>query len=239
MHDLADWLMARRAHRLVERLAPYVPDSGPVLDVGAGTGHTARRLRELRPHQPVVEVDVADLRLRGPRPLLFTAPHLPLADRCMAASLLLHVLHYSPDPQRLLDDVTRVTDGPIVLVQSTYVNPMGWCVLRLNELAWGPGAYAAARLTRLVRPGPFSLGARRVYNRDQLVSVIRAMGLQPRHWQRRPWRGVPVISNLIVLDRQRVSSEAIRAHAPGRRAKWPDVGDKHAASDPIDHHPGA
>lgn len=217
MRDLADRLMVRRAHRLVERLAPYMPDTGPVLDVGAGTGHTAWRLRELHPHQPVVEVDVADLRLNGPRPLLFTAPHLPLADRCMAASLLVYVLHYSPDPHRLLSEVTRVTHGRIVLVQSTYTNPLGWCVLRLNELAWGPGAYAAARLTRLIRPGPFSLGARRLYNLDQLDSVIRAMGLRLRHWQRRPWRGVPVISNLIVLDIQPTVSETLRARSLGRR----------------------
>ncbi len=200
MREWADGLMARRARRLVARIHPYVPAAGAVLDVGAGTGHTARRLRELRPGQTVHEVDVADLRLSGPRPLLFSAPHLPFADGSVAVSLLLHVLHYSPDPHTLLTEVTRVTRGPLILVQSTYVGRIGWCVLRLNELAWGPLAYTAARVLGLVRAGPFSLGARRLYNLAQLGRVLHATSSPIRQWQRHPWRRVPVVSNLIVLD---------------------------------------
>jgi SAM-dependent methyltransferase len=151
MRKWADAVMARRARRLVARIHPHLPATGAVLDVGAGTGHTAWRLRELRPGQAVHEVDVADLRLNGPRPLLFSAPHLPFADGSVAASLLLHVLHYSPDPHALLAEAIRVTRGPLVLVQSTYVGRIGWCVLRLNELAWGPLAYTAARGANFTR----------------------------------------------------------------------------------------
>lgn len=237
MREWVDRLMVRRAHHLVDRIRPHLPETGPVLDVGAGTGHTARRLRELRPGQPVFEVDVADLRLSGPRPLLFSAPHLPLADQSVAASLLLYVLQYSADPVSLLRDVMRVTHGPLVLVQSTYIGRLGWCVLRANELVWGPLAYGAGRASGLVRAGPFSLGARRLYNSGQLRHVIDAIGRRIGHWQRQPWRRVPVLSNLIVLDGRPTAGGRSRRAADRRTGGGPpSLSDD--ATHSLHHHPG-
>ena len=58
LKSLFDAVMERRSRRLIAQVAAWLPNDGPVLDLGSGTGHLSARLeRELG--LEVVTVDVS------------------------------------------------------------------------------------------------------------------------------------------------------------------------------------
>ena len=150
MRWLADLVMRRRARALFARLAPHLPQSGTIADVGSGTGHNAAHIQQ---HTAlcVCEFDVADMHWVGSGPTLMSDPLIPARDCRFSSLLLLFVLQYVESVPLLLRETRRVAEGPVIVMQSTYSGAWGLCVLRWREFFWGRAAYALAALVRLVR----------------------------------------------------------------------------------------
>ena len=86
-------------------------DGRVVGDVGCGNGRYIGALRAAGAR--VIGVDLSSGMLAGvpvPRPDLIVADaqSLPLADACLDALLMMHMLYHVPDPQRAVEEVTRV-----------------------------------------------------------------------------------------------------------------------------------
>ncbi len=139
---LIDAVMTRRAEVLADVVAPHLPP-GPLLDVGCGTGHNARALSQ-RTGCAFTEVDVVDMKLVGPPPVLYT-DRLPFSDGQFAAATLLFILHYLPDPRPLLQEVRRVSPGRLVVLQSTCTGPLSRRHLAIREWAQGRMSLSIAR----------------------------------------------------------------------------------------------
>lgn len=108
-------VFGRRIRRLAERVAPLLPESARVLDVGCGDGSLAARVMELRPGVEVSGIDVL-VRPRTRVPVEhFDGAVIPKADDSFDAVMMVDVLHHTRDPVPLLREAARVAPGAVVL----------------------------------------------------------------------------------------------------------------------------
>ena len=164
-------------------IAELLPPSGPVLEVGVGTGLVAAGLAELG--RPPVGIDLslpmlarARERLPG-RLAIGDAARLPVADGSMSAVCFVHVLHLVGDlPGTLAEAVRVLAPGGVVL--ST--------VFPADEEVSGDLHEEVRRLRR-------ALGAdERSDDEQHVVAVARTVGLLAG--ERRPMPGTPVTPRL-------------------------------------------
>lgn len=108
-------VLPRRARRLAELLADFIPPDCSVLDVGSGDGQIAALLLEKRPDLTIEGVDVMVRKeTRIPvRP--FDGRTLPFADSAFDTVMFVDVLHHTTDPLVLLREAIRVARKSIVL----------------------------------------------------------------------------------------------------------------------------
>lgn len=201
IQGLLKHVLKRRAEGLAERLIPHLPKTGTVLDVGAGTGHTAQALERITLLK-VVEVDVEDMHVVGPGPILFDGKWLPFRDDTFNGALVVFVLHYPRDPAQLLREVARVTRGPIVVIQSVYTRALGRAVLCTREFGTGRFAFWASRAVRLINTPRCPLNPRRWFTRAVFRETARQARLEVRAFQSRTWPGLSVSRDLFVLTKE-------------------------------------
>ena len=203
LKSLFDAVMERRARQLVEQVSGWLPNQGPVLDLGSGTGHTSARVeRELK--LEVVTADVSDIHLVGPPPVLIADGSLPFAEGTFSAALLVFMLHYPSDPRGLLKEVARVTRGPIILVQSLHSGRLGYGWLRVREFLWTYVAFHVSKFIGYVSPGArFTMHARRFYTAEALRRELENAGLRVRSQRERavlPGRALVVAGWVVERD---------------------------------------
>lgn len=176
--SLFDSIMDRRSTQLLEQMDEWLPQAGSIIDIGSGTGHFAERAERER-GADIVPTDVVDIHVTGKTPILISDDELPFADDTHAAALMLFMLHYPANPVGLLAEVSRVTRGPVIIVQSLYSGAFGYTWLRCREFVW---TYVAFHLSRLIRYVPqsatFSMNARRFYSADVLEQHANVAGLR-------------------------------------------------------------
>ncbi len=198
MNALIGRLLERRARRLAERIVPFLPKRGTVLDIGSGTGHNVRALQE-RTAINFVEADVVNMSMVGPGPRPFDGKTLPFADSSFDCTLLLFVLGYPEHPDELLREVKRVSRRMIIL-QSTYLGRFGLLLLRGRELLQGRLAFYLARLLKGIPNVPCPMYPRRYFTRNELERVIEQAGFRVIFHPPRSRAWCPLCRDLYVLE---------------------------------------
>lgn len=179
-------MMARRAGHLLEQVRAWLPDKGPVLDLGSGTGHFSARLERERGLE-VITADVSDMHVTGRPPILVADGALPFAEGRFSATLLLFMLAYPRDAAGVLAEAARVTRGPVIVVQTLYAGRLGYTWHRVREFVWTYVAFNLSKLVGYVPPGAtFSMRTRRFYTASALQRDIAAAGLRIRSREDRP-----------------------------------------------------
>jgi SAM-dependent methyltransferase len=152
LKSLLDAVMERRARQLMELVGAWLPTKGPVLDLGSGTGHLSARVeRELG--LEVVTVDVSDMHVVGRPPVLIAEGILPFEDGTFSAALLIFMLAYPDDAPDILAEAARVTQGPIILVQTLHSGRLGYAWFRVREFFWATVPRFEVPRLRLSRGG--------------------------------------------------------------------------------------
>jgi SAM-dependent methyltransferase len=186
MKTLFDAVMERRARQLVGQVSEWLPNDGPVLDLGSGTGHLSALLeRELG--LEVVGADVSDMHAVGRPPVLIADGVLPFREGTFLTSLLLFMLAYPNDPAAILAEAARVTDGPIIVVQTLYSGRLGYAWHRCREFLWTMVAFHVSKLVGYIpADAKFSMNTRRFYTAESLRREVTAAGLRIRAREERP-----------------------------------------------------
>ena len=186
LKSLLDAVMKRRARRLLDHVAEWLPNDGSVLDLGSGTGHFSALLeRELG--LDVVTADVSDMHVVGRPPVLIADGVLPFDKETFSAALLLFMLAYPNDPAGVLKEAARVTRGPIIVVQTLYSGGFGYAWHRGREFLWTIVAFYVSKRIGYVPPdAKFTMHTRRFYTAQALRREVLAAGLQIRARRERP-----------------------------------------------------
>jgi hypothetical protein len=199
MKLLANRIMVRRAGSLFARVRSHLPSSGTIADIGSGTGHNADEIRR-RTTLAVREFDVADLHWVGPGPMIIDRSRVPVDDGAFDGLLMLFVLQYPDSPQELLTEARRVSQGPLIVLQSVYRGWWGRMVLGLREFIWGRLALRVAVCLRVVRPVECPLLPRRCFTLPELHRLFESAGLVVVRSERAHWLGLCVSRDLYVLE---------------------------------------
>ncbi len=93
-----------------------------ILDLGSGPGSVCQLLRARG--YAVTPVDVQDVALDPrARPRLYDGCRLPFADGAFDVTLLLTVLHHTPEPERVLAEAARVARR-VIVIEDVYASPL-------------------------------------------------------------------------------------------------------------------
>lgn len=110
----------RLMQRFFATLDGLLPEDPParVLEVGAGEGHVAARIRARYPSATVVTFDLPDAQLAGAweagRGVFGSADALPFPDRTFDLVLAIEVLEHVPWPAAAVSEIRRVGRGAVV-----------------------------------------------------------------------------------------------------------------------------
>jgi ubiquinone/menaquinone biosynthesis C-methylase UbiE len=202
LKSLFDAVMERRSRQLIEQVGAWLPNDGPVLDLGSGTGHLSARL-EREMGLEVVTADVSDMHVVGPPPVMIADGVLPFEDGTFSSALLFFMLAYPNDPAAVLAEAARVTRGPIILVQSLHSTRFGYAWLRVREFLWTIVAFHVSKLIGYVpHNAKFTMHTRRFFTAEALEREMVTAGLRIRSQrERRVLPGSSLVVAGLMLER--------------------------------------
>jgi SAM-dependent methyltransferase len=100
---------------LAAAIAPLLPRSARVLDVGCGDGLLDQAILAMRPDLRIEGVDVL-VRPGTPIPVReFDGSRLPFADREFDVTMAIDVFHHAADGEALMAEMKRVSGGTLVI----------------------------------------------------------------------------------------------------------------------------
>ncbi|MFN8394539.1 MAG: class I SAM-dependent methyltransferase [Bacteroidia bacterium] len=103
------------------RISKHLRAGESVLDLGSGHGGLCLALREQG--FDVHPVDVVDHSFFPEvKPTIYDGKVLPFGDGAFDTTLLVTVLHHTPDPDAVLREAARVTRGRIIVMEDIYSN---------------------------------------------------------------------------------------------------------------------
>jgi SAM-dependent methyltransferase len=100
------------------RIGPYL--SGTNLNVGSGHGFFSEIARRAGIGMTSLEVAMPEGALNRDEVVLYDGGAMPFADASYDVSLAMYVLHHTPCPEALLQEMRRVSRKRIVLVEELY-----------------------------------------------------------------------------------------------------------------------
>ena len=113
------YVAPRRVGVLAGLLAPLLPESGRVLDVGCGDGTVSQAILRLRPHLHIEGIEVLP---RGTPEISvsdYDGKHIPFSDKSFDAVMFVDVLHHAAAPAQLLREAARVAAKCVVIKDHT------------------------------------------------------------------------------------------------------------------------
>ena len=112
---------ARMAIKL-DRIEQHLEKEGKILDLGTGNGGLCLELRK-RGYE-VEPVDVKNISFfDSVTPTIYDGERLPFPDGHFPTSMIIPVLHHTPDPEAVLDEALRVTGKRMIVMEDIYKNP--------------------------------------------------------------------------------------------------------------------
>lgn len=127
------YVKSRRVAALATIIAPLVPETATVLDVGCGDGLLAEAVVRRRPDVRVEGIDVmvrADARITV---TLFDGVTLPFPQHAFDVVLFADVLHHTPHAEALLEDARRVARKAVIIKDHCADGVLAWQTLRFMD----------------------------------------------------------------------------------------------------------
>lgn len=125
--------MESRLKDILNEILPLLKKGETLLDLGSGTGHTARTL--IRKGYDVTCVDYSDMNIfEETKPILYDGVNLPFKKNTFDTALLITVLHHTPDPIGIVKETSRVAKK-IIIMEDTYNNIFQkWAVFVMDSI---------------------------------------------------------------------------------------------------------
>lgn len=112
--------MKKRADEMFQRIRPFLKDSKTVIDVGCGNCFIANNIQKAG--KKITAVDIRDQSLeQSIKVKVFDGIQLPFKDKYFDTGLLLTVMHHTPFPEKIFQEVARVSKA-IIVIETSYRN---------------------------------------------------------------------------------------------------------------------
>ena len=127
------FIKQRRVRALAAAVAPLLPPSARVLDIGSGDGRLSEEVQRRRPETIITGVDV--LVRPGCRipTTAFDGETVPFPDGTFDVVLLIDVLHHTDSPELLLKEALRVTRNIVIVKDHDASAPLARRTLRFMD----------------------------------------------------------------------------------------------------------
>ncbi len=122
--------LENRAESFVGIFENHLTPGSEVLDIGGGWGFYAEPL-EKRGHSLTV-LDVVKPSFQKAPVIIYPGGKMPFEDKTFDTSLMVTMLHHTPDPESILREAARVTRGRVIVIEDIYNGPIDrvWTILR-------------------------------------------------------------------------------------------------------------
>ncbi len=122
--------LENRAEYFTSLFADHLEPASRVLDIGGGWGFYAAPI-ENRGHDLTV-LDVVKPGFQRAPVIIYDGGKMPFEDKVFDASILVTMLHHTPDPASILKEALRVTRKKIIVIEDVYNHTFGkfWTILR-------------------------------------------------------------------------------------------------------------
>ncbi|HEY0594046.1 MAG TPA: class I SAM-dependent methyltransferase [Thermoanaerobaculia bacterium] len=129
----ARFVARRRAQVLARWIAPLLPPSASVLDLGAGDGYLGRLIAEQLPDIDICGVDVV-ARAESHVPILqFDGERAPFADGSFDAVIVADVLHHAEVPAALFAEGVRLARKVVIVKDHICETRLDRMILRFMD----------------------------------------------------------------------------------------------------------
>jgi SAM-dependent methyltransferase len=183
----------------VAQLSRYAQVRGAtILDVGGGPGYFRRAFTEVGAEYIAVDSDAVELAARarpGPGTLLGSGMHLPIQSEAVDICYSSNVLEHVPDPERMAEEMVRVTrrGGIVFLSYTTWLSP--WGGHETSPWHYLGGEYAARRYEQRHHRPPknrfreslYPLSAARMLRWSRQQRSCEVVAAIPRYHPRWAW----------------------------------------------------
>jgi 2-polyprenyl-3-methyl-5-hydroxy-6-metoxy-1,4-benzoquinol methylase len=111
-----------RGNLIVSKIIDYLPPNAKILDIGAGNCNITQILDD-RGFE-ITPIDVVDLSfVKDQKPIIYDGKTIPFKTNSFDVSLLLLVLHHTPNPKQIIQEAKRVSKN-IVIMEEIFFNTM-------------------------------------------------------------------------------------------------------------------
>lgn len=132
MNKLLQLIYKKRARYFAGKVSPYIGRDEKVADIGGGSGYIGELLSE---KAKITLIDVADYNQTSLPLVIYDGKKIPFAKNSFDAALLITVLHHTSNPEKMLEEVKRVSKK-IIVIEEDYSTIAGRIFIDLWEWFW-------------------------------------------------------------------------------------------------------
>jgi ubiquinone/menaquinone biosynthesis C-methylase UbiE len=105
---------------MVKNFIPFIKKGSKVLDIGCGWCNVSKILRDKG--FKVTPLDIRDISFyENIKAIIYNGKKFPFKNKSFDYSLILTVLHHTPDPEMIIKEAMRVSDK-IIIIEDIYYN---------------------------------------------------------------------------------------------------------------------
>ena len=109
-----------RARDMIKKIQSFLDKKDLILDIGSGTCNVCEILSN--EGFKITPLDVQDLSfVNNMKPVIYDGNNIPFNDDKFDKSLILTVLHHTPEPEKILQEAKRVSKR-VICIEDIYIN---------------------------------------------------------------------------------------------------------------------
>lgn len=105
----------------LEKFSPFITKSR-TLKVGNGLGHLSESIRPLVEELVILDIDIFPQTVNKDKVQLYSGYPIPYSGKSFETSIAIFTLHHIPHSDRYFEELIRVTNKRIILLEETYDN---------------------------------------------------------------------------------------------------------------------
>jgi ubiquinone/menaquinone biosynthesis C-methylase UbiE len=105
----------------LEEFSPFISNSR-ILKIGNGLGHLSERIRPFAKELVILDIQTYPKTINKESVQIYDGHSIPYPDKSFDTSVVIFTLHHIPHSTDYFQEILRVTENRIILLEETYTN---------------------------------------------------------------------------------------------------------------------